>query len=261
MTSVHISLWNLSLNHSTLLLFQNYCSKIDVVFFFVSCVMTFFLRLVWRFFLAGCVLPPACEHACSHIVGGLTLALYTYTHRCLMISGSWMWDIFNMNLICRDEACNTLFKCLIFHVKFQSCDTCEPLEDFDQNIHGSFFFWPSGFLFVFLMKSSERAYVAVRCSCLCWGMGQEQSTLHCESPEIFSDAFQRKGVEEIIYSYHFDGNIFFLLLPGYRSEIFLFLGHYGTPYGCLGCWLSFPHSSKQLLSCVNICFLLRRPVE
>lgn len=118
--------------------------RLMLCFFRVLCD-DLFLRLVWRFFLEGCLLPPACEHACSRIVGGLTLALYTYTHRCLMILGSWMWDIFNMNLICRDEACNSLFNCLIFHVEFQSCDTCEPLEDFDQNIHGSFFFWPGGF--------------------------------------------------------------------------------------------------------------------
>lgn len=226
----------------------------------VLCDGRLFLRLVWRFFLEGCVLPPACEHACSHIVGWLPLALYTYTHRPLMIFGSWMWDIFNMNLICRDEVCNSLFNFLIFHVELQSCDTCEPLEDFDQNIHGSFFFWPGDFLLVFLLKSSGRAYVADRCSCLCWGMGQKQSALHCESLEIFSDAFQRKRVEEIIYSHHFDSSIF-LLLSGYCIEISLFLGHFGIPYRHLGCWLSFPHSSKQLLFCVNICFLHGRPVE
>lgn len=32
-----------------------------------------------KVFLEGCLLPPACERACSRIVGGLTLALYTYT--------------------------------------------------------------------------------------------------------------------------------------------------------------------------------------
>lgn len=178
----------------------------------VRLMLFFFLCLLWwpffevgvKVFLEGCILPPACEHACSRIVGGLTLALYTYTHRYLMIFRSWMWDIFNVNLICRDEACNSLFNCLIFHVDFQSCDTYELLEDFDQNTYGSFFFWPSGsFCFVFLLKSSERACVADRCCCLCWGMRQKQSTLHCDSPKIFSDAFQRKDVEEIIYSYHF----------------------------------------------------------
>lgn len=111
-----------------------------------------------------------------------------------------------------------------FHVVFLNWDpqTYEPLKDFGLKVHGNFSFWPDVFSF---WKSSEKASVAGRLSCLSWRMGQKQSvpsTVNAQkSVAMLSKGREfRKGLAQILL---WQQEFFFLSRPC-CSEILLFPG-------------------------------------